>query len=189
VAKEGKRVQKTEVLSMRMDPKTRFVLEILARLRGQSISTVVERAIVEAAENTDIGGAQESGSKNWKDFWHVNEGIRWLKMAADQNLFPTFDDEYKLSFTKLHWPFFYTSAKCSSYNEWAIEILWPRIDEFVDVWTRTKSADYFAAGELMRKAISEAGVVAPAWPPNKKGEQNTSYVSFQRDEMDDEIPF
>jgi hypothetical protein len=171
-----------------MDPKTRFVLEILARLRGQSISTVVERAIVEAAENTNIGGDHGNEPKNWKDFWHVSDGIRWLKMASDQNLFPTFDDEYKLSFAKTHWPFFYKTARCDAYNEWAIEILWPQVDEFIDIWTRTKSADYFAAGKAMQKVISAAGVKAPEWPPLKPGEKPSS-PSFQRDEMDDEIPF
>src|SRR5665213_2107712 len=129
MAKETKKPQKTEVLSMRMDPKTRFVLEVLARYRGQSISTVVERAIVEAAENIRIGGDHHGNdSKNWKDFWHVNEGVRWLLLASDQSLFPTFEDEYRLAFTRTHWPFFYTSSGCKCHREAMIEILWARLD-------------------------------------------------------------
>jgi len=188
MAKEAKRPQKTEVLSMRMDPKTRFVLDVLARVRGQSISTVVERAIQEAADNTQIGGDGpfSKDTKTWKDYWHVNEGVRWLMLASDQNLYPTFEDEYRVAFTKTHWPFFYHSKKFDSYNEWSIEILWPRFEEFLDIWAKTKSSDYFAAGNAMRKALSDARVKPPDWPPKSDSKPS---ASFDRSEMDDEIPF
>jgi hypothetical protein len=190
MARDTKRSAKTEVLSMRMDPKTRFVVEFLARVRGQSISTVVERALQEAADNTPIRINDSFGNaydNTWKDYWHVSEGIRFLMVASDKNLYSTFDEEYKASFAKTHWPFFYHSSACDRYKEWAIEVLWPRIDEFVDLWTRTKATDYFAAGKAMREAIQQAGLKAPDWPV-KPPETPVDRKPTSRD-LDDDIPF
>jgi hypothetical protein len=190
MARDTKRSAKTEVLSMRMDPKTRFVVEFLARVRGQSISTVVERAIQEAADNTPIRINDTIGNtydNTWKDYWHVSEGIRFLMVASDKNLYSTFDEEYKASFAKTHWPFFYYSSKCDQYKEWAIEVIWPRIDEFVDLWTRTKTTDYFAAGKAMQEAIRQAGLKAPDWPikpPETPAAKKTTLA-----DLDDDIPF
>jgi hypothetical protein len=82
------------------------------RVRGQSISTVVERAIQEAADNALIRINNSFGNSydnTWKDYWHLSEGIRFLMVASDTNLYWTFDEEYKVSFAKTHWPFFYTN--------------------------------------------------------------------------------
>ncbi len=171
MASDSKKAQKSEVLSMRVDPKVRFMIEILARYRGQSISTVVERAILEAADHTNLASSHEE-KITWRDFWHVNDGIRALKIAGDQSLYPSFEDEYRLSFAKTHWPFFYNSQMCINYLEWSVDIIWPRIDEFVDIWSKTKATDYFAAGFAMQRAISAAGVSPPDWPV-KKAEKPT----------------
>jgi hypothetical protein len=190
MARDTKRSAKTEVLSMRMDPKTRFVVEFLARVRGQSISTVVERAIQEAADNTPIRINDSFGNdyqNTWKDYWHVSEGIRFLTVASDKSLYSTFEEEYKVAFAKTHWPFFYHSSKCNQYKEWVIEVIWPRIDEFVDLWTRTKTTDYFAAGKAMQDAIRQAGLKAPEWPI-KPAEIPASLRTTSTD-LDDDIPF
>jgi hypothetical protein len=191
MAAEHKRAAKTEVLSIRMDPKTRFVLDFIARMRGQSITTVVERSLQETADRNPINETDSRGNsyeKTWRDYWHINEGIRWLMIASDPNLYSTFDEEYKVAFTKTHWPFFYNCSSRDSYKEWAIEVIWPRIDEFVDIWTRTKSTDYFAAGNAMQEAIKQAGLRAPEWPikpPEKPVERQKTKVN----DLDDDIPF
>ena len=125
MATEPKRTGKTEVLSMRMDPKTRFLVDVLARLRGQSISTVVERAILEAADSARIGDGNEI--KTWRDYWSVSDGVRALNLAAEQYLYPSYDDEYKVEFARTHWPFFYSSASAKFPREHYVDILWPRI--------------------------------------------------------------
>jgi hypothetical protein len=196
--KELKRSAKTEALSMRMDPKTRFMVEIVARIRGQSISTVVERALQEAADNTSTPEGH-----NWRYYWHVQDGIRSLRMWSDPHLFPTFDDEYRLEFTRRHWQFFYQSSECKSYRSGYIEILWPKIDEFLSLWSKTKSSDYFAAGNAMEQALLEASVQPPDWPGKPKkdakkppanesathGSGGPSWDAPKGGDLDDEIPF
>ena len=200
MTKEQKRAAKTEVLSMRMDPKTRFVIDVIAKVRGQSISTVVERAIQEAADRLTIGNSDERGPI-WRDYWDVIDGVRALKVSRDQRLFPTFEEEYRLEFTKKHWPFFYQTSRCEIYRDGLIEILWPKIDEFLEIWDKTKANDYFAAGKAMRKAINDAGVVPPDWPPKKVDKPAVPEVAgggkpkpvweppTSADDLDDEIPF
>jgi hypothetical protein len=198
MASEPKRAGKTEVLSMRMDPKTRFMVDILAKYRGQSISTVVERAILEAADNATIHS--NGKEKTWRDFWHVSEGVRALNIAAEQSLYPTFEDEYRLSFTRTHWPFFYYTASCALPRPAYVEILWPRMEEFLDTWEKTQSKDWFATGKLMRQAITDAGVAAPEWPipreppktaavPAKSPVGGPSWDAPKGGDLDDEIPF
>ena len=71
MAVERTRGGKTQSLSLRLDPKTKFTLDFMARIRGQSITTVVERAIKEAAKNVGVGVEQLEGPNQlriWSDF-------------------------------------------------------------------------------------------------------------------------
>lgn len=187
MATESRRPAKNEVLSMRIDSKTRFLLDILARYRGQSISTVVERAILEAADNTHIGNIDTP--KTWRDYWHINEGVRALNMAADQGLFPTYDEELRFEFAKTHWPFFYLDRGTKYPRPAYIDVLWPRIDFYVEMWEKTKATDYFATGKAMQKALSGAGVAPPDWPTKPPEKVTTIKKDDKSSDLDDEIPF
>jgi hypothetical protein len=195
MATEAKRSGKTEVLSMRMDPKTRFMVEVLARLRGQSISTVVERAILEAADRAEIGYGDDK--RTWRDYWSVVDGVRTLKMAADPDLFPNYEDEWKIEFAKIHWPFFYTGVDKKSFRPAYIDILWPKIDQFIDTWDNTHQTDYWAAGRAMQRALKDANVAAPDWPPKvpdkpppaQRSGSGPSWDAPKGSDLDDEIPF
>jgi len=205
MAAETKRPAKTEVLSMRMDPKTRFLVEVIARLRGQSISTVVERAILEAADGAYVGDPEER--KTWRNYWHMSDGVRALKMAAEPGLYPTYEDERRLEFARTHWPFFYISQDYKIFKPWFIDVIWPRIDEFLDIWENTKSGrGYFNAGKAMQEALRVADLAAPEWPvkpPEKppappppkptgvapRSGGAPSWEAPQGGDLDDEIPF
>jgi hypothetical protein len=181
---EPKRPGKTEVLSMRIDAKTRFQIEVLARIRGQRVSTVVERAIQEAAD-----------SVGWRKYWDADEGVRWLKMASSQEEYNITEDAEKLAFTRAHWPFFYFGKQGSpGVRRGYISILWPKIDEFIDIWHRTKVNSYWFAGKEMQNAILAAGVAAPDWPPRPPEKVASrgggpSWEAPKGGDLDDEIPF
>jgi hypothetical protein len=199
MATEQKRAGKTEVLSMRIDPKTRFMLEVVSRYRGQSISTVVERAILEAADNLIF----ENDRKTWRDYWHAIDGVRAIFVAKDARLYPTFEEEERLRFTTIHWPFFYVDSTCKTVFVPYVEILWPKIDDYMDIWDKTRSAGgYHRAGHRMQEAIKEAGLSVPEWPvkkvPVKEPPKATvapasgsgpSWDAPKGGDLDDEIPF
>ncbi len=182
MAKDAKRQAKTQSLSLRLDPKTRFVLEFVARIKGQSITAVVERAIKETADNVGIGGNNfGEGGRNWADFWDANDGVRILKLIADSDYPTSYDEDEIRAFTLAHRQFFYTNSSGTSPRRSFIEILWPSIDSYLEIWREKKSEDYWAAGEAMKKDISAARVATPDWPPKAE-------PKAPRD-LDDEIPF
>ena len=103
------RSAKTQTLSLRLDPKTRFILEFMARVKGQSITTLVDRAIREMAGNVTIGGDEVGGAGlDWRSFWDASEGVRTLNLLAASDYPTTFDEDELRAFTHAHWQFFYT---------------------------------------------------------------------------------
>ena len=191
----GRKPSKSETLTIRLDPKTRFMLEFVSRLRGQSITVVVERAIAMAADHaifSEDGGfrSSETIERSWRDFWSVNEGERALKIAGEAALHPQYDEERRLAFAKKHWAFFYTSEKTATMRSAYLEILWPRIDEFVALDEEKKAENYWAAAQAMQQAIKAAGVEPPVWPPKVEPKRPSANApAFEPGGMDDDIPF
>ena len=106
-------INRTESLTIRLDPKTRFALEFVSRITKQTITTVVESAIRDIAEKTysDISKTytdnyKEVNDTNWKYYWDVNEGVRFINLAKYPNTNPTYDEEEILEFIKIHWKYF-----------------------------------------------------------------------------------
>ncbi|MBY5343663.1 hypothetical protein HFN08_25390 [Rhizobium leguminosarum] len=182
---------KSEALTIRLDPKTRFILDYMARFKGQTITTVVERAILAAAANTVItrSDGYEEHHTTWQDLWDVSEGVRALEVSKVPELIPTFEEERRLSFVRNHWPFFFANEKKQHYLNHYIDVLWPRIDEFIQLHEDMKHMDYYAAGNAMLEALKNAKLSPPKWPPEQKSTPPTKGSgNFSRD-LDDDIPF
>lgn len=167
------RKRKSETLTIRLDPKTRFILEFLSRLKGQSITTVVERAIVKAADDETLVDHDDNIYLGWKDLWDVSEGVRALKIAARPELFPTYEEEKRLAFCREHWPFFWVTSSLKEFQTQYVDVLWPRIDEYIQIHEEQKTTNFYAAGTAMKEALQIAKLDPPNWPPS----------------IDDEIPF
>jgi hypothetical protein len=181
VTDEKGRGGKTQTLSLRLDPKTKFMLEFMARIKGQSITSVVERAIRDSADQTGIGPKfNEQGDAivllNWSNFWDPSEGICTLNLLCS-DYYPTkFEEDELRLFTLVHWPFFYTDSRGHTPKRHYIEILWPSMSVYLSIWRETKSKNHWAAGEKMKQDISAARVAPPDWPEPPP-------------DSDDEIPF
>lgn len=180
---------KTEALSLRIDPKTKFILEFAARVRGQSITTVVERAIRDSADKIVLSSADGQVERNWRDFWSTEDGVRLLRLLADPNYPSNYDEDEIREFTKTHWPFFYTETSGSIPLRAYVEILWPNIQSYLETWRSERHSNYWAAGEAMKADILKAKVQPPEWPkPAGKKTVTGPRESFSQD-LDDEIPF
>ena len=181
---------KSEALTIRLDPKTRFILDFMARLKGQTITTVVERAILLAASNTVIDRPDEYGDVKitWRDLWDVSDGVRALEVSKVDELVPTYEELRRLEFVRQYWPFFYTDEKKRSYLNYYVDVLWPRIDEFIQLHDDTKHTDYHAVANTMIEALRNAKLEPPIWPPAPKPAPPKSTGNFSRD-LDDDIPF
>lgn len=175
----AKKPTKTETLTIRMDPKTRFMLEFVSRLKGQTITTVVERAISAAADSAFTGNY--NNGITWRNFWSVNEGERALMLAGESDLHPTWEEERRLDFTKRFWPFFYKDRNGKQFQTPNLEVLWPRIDEIIEHHENHITTNANASPEYMSKMLEEAQLPIPQWPPMP---QKTGF-----DDFDADIPF
>lgn len=192
MVKEAKR-SKSENLSLRLDPKSRFVLEFVARVEARSITTIVERAIREYAGNVVVGPETDSRGNecyrpNWSDFWDPSEGVRTLKMLAQPELRTTFEEDELRSFTMAHRAFFYEDLNGKSPLRAYVEVLWPQIQNFLTIWQTQKASHYWAAGEAMKASLLAARVKAPEWPPKATPSQGYGDQK-QGGDLDDDIPF
>ena len=150
---------KTQTLSLRLDPKTKFTLEFVARIKGQTLTTIVERAIRESCDQVTIGGSNERF--NWQSFWDPEEGVRTLKLLACPDYPSTYDEDDLRQFTKVHWQFFYTSEKAQAPHRGFVEILWKKIDDYRRIWHQQRDTHYWAAREAMIADLITAKVHPP----------------------------
>jgi hypothetical protein len=174
---------KTQTLSLRLDPKTRFILDFLGRIRGQSITTIIERAIKESADNDPVG---DSNKKNWRYYWDPDEGVRTLRIISDGDVFTSFEEDEILSFTKAHSEFFYISESTHNIHTGYCRVLWKKMKEYMEIWQATQTEDYWAAGKAMARDLLQAKIQPPQWP--RSGKPATS-ATAKRGAIDDDIPF
>ncbi len=169
ICRPSKRGGKTETLSIRLDEKTRFMLEFAARIKGQSISTVVERAIRGVAEEiTTEGQWNGEEGKRWSDYWDDNPGIRVINLARDKATFPTQEEENLIHFIGRHIEFFSKTRDIFNISREYLDALWPSIEHHVKVWHDTRATNPWQAGRDMVRVLKQAGLSAPVWPPKER---------------------
>lgn len=147
---------KTESITLRIDPRFRFALELLGRKTGATMTSLIERSIVQQATVLRIGGL------DWSELWHPEESVRSLRVAAIPDLMPTHEEERRASFCRLWHPFFYRSLKDEEIHEPRLVCLWPSIEELLSHFEDTRSKDFFSVGRKMRAMLQKAGLDAPS---------------------------
>src|SRR5690349_3270458 len=73
---------KNQMLTVRLSDRTRFTLEALMRATGLSMTGVLERAVEDLARQTHAPAAPGDPEASWSDYWHVDEGIRTIRILA-----------------------------------------------------------------------------------------------------------
>lgn len=172
---------KSQTLSLRLDPKTRFVLEFLAKLKRQNITTIVEDAIRRAAADHPVNPFDRE-PRTWKDYWDVNEGVRTMRMLADPEMPSDYEDDELRDFIAAHIEFFSESYQLSEPDRINVAVLWPRIEEYLIEWRESKRSNPWAAGRMMVQDLEEAGIAPPEWPRKTKKPPRPS-------DPDPDIPF
>jgi hypothetical protein len=165
---------KTETLSLRLDPKTKFMLEFVARVRGQSITTIVERAIRSSSAPRRLGDAAKrgSGDLNWVDFWDPDEGVRMMKLLACDEYPSTYDEDELKDFMRVHHEFFYKGYFGEIPRRPYLRVLWPQIGRYRRIWIEERDRNYWAAGEAMAADVRAANIRPPVWPPPPQEAKN-----------------
>lgn len=173
-----KKNQKSESLTIRLDPKMRFALEFVARLKGQTITKVIERAVTDAAESTYAGD-----NKNWLHYWDVCDGVRFIHLAMDPDTSPTFDEDELLDFIKIHWNYFSSTNNLSYLKRENIDVLWPKIGDLLKAWRECKSFDRLHCAKIMKEILRNSGLSDQSW------EVSCNEEHLLVDRSDASIPF
>ncbi|OUJ10326.1 hypothetical protein [Acetobacter sp. DsW_059] len=160
-----KKNQKSESLTIRLDPKMRFALEFVARLKGQTITKVIERAVTDAAEITYTGD-----NKNWLHYWDVCDGVRSIRLAMDSDTNPTFDEDELLDFIKIHWNYFSSTNNLLYLKRENIDVLWPKIEDLLKIWRECKSSDRLRCARVMKEILRNSGLSDQSWEASYKDE-------------------
>ncbi|MBA5726906.1 hypothetical protein [Bombella mellum] len=163
--RKKKRTPKTESLTIRLDPKMRFALDFVARMKGQTITKVIETAVMEKADNEfvihetfDWNDGEVKEKRTWKDYWNVNEAVRFINLARAKETNPTFEEEFCLQFMEDHNNYFFKGGDGSPDKE-KLDVLWPLMPEFLAVWEETKATDREKVKIMMDKALIKAGLM------------------------------
>ncbi|MCP1227955.1 hypothetical protein [Acetobacter fabarum] len=182
--RKRKRPQKSESLTIRLDPKMRFALEFVARLRGQTITKVIERAVMEDAENAYVTDGGRNIKGNWSIYWDVNDGVRAIKLASDSDTHPSFEEDEMLDFIKVHWNYFSFDRKLLTLRRDNLDILWPEIENLIETWRNCKATNRKYCASLMRAMLVEAGLDEKSWAPSNMDDERHLV-----DPADASIPF
>jgi hypothetical protein len=163
VKSEGR--TKTQALTVRLSDRTRFTLEALMRATGLSMTGVLERAVEDLARQTHASAAPGGSETSWSDYWHVDDGIRTIRILAHPGQrYRSREEEDLLDFLRRHWEFFAADPELRQLRSEPVGVLWPHIAEHVALWRRTKASQPYAAGTEMRGRLAEADIEPPKWP-------------------------
>jgi hypothetical protein len=182
--KEPKRGGRTESLSLRIDPKTKFILEFMVRITSIRITDLIEKAIKDYADKTTTS---DEYPNTWLHYWHPEDGIRSLSMLMDDTLPSTYEEDEIADFVKQHKRFFFISDDIRKPMQAFIQVLWPDINHYVEHWRDHKASNRWATGELMLAAIKRADMKGPDWPIVAKPTE--SVIAKTIGPIDDDIPF
>lgn len=123
---------KSQTFTIRLDDRTRFMIDFVTRITGQSITGFIQKSITDAAKPIH---SNEYSRSNWHDFWHPIEGFRTLFVIMDESIRAshiTPDEEDLIRFVEKYPYCFMDEAEGGEMYLASdkIEILWPDIDDF-----------------------------------------------------------
>lgn len=122
---EAKQGSKTDALSIRIDPRLRYGLELLARQQRRSVTGVVEWAIERALRDESITDQGGTFAEALRDLWSPNEFERLVYLATKYPDLMTYE-ESRMWRVILDTEDFWLDRKRYIFNDDVVE-LWDRL--------------------------------------------------------------
>jgi len=155
--------KKTESLTLRLDPKTKFQLELVARAKRQSVTEVIESLVrreVEALRFPRAGG----GECDWSVFWSPEQHERLVLLLSVAGVELSGHEQLLSRFIAAHAEFFFeplSNPVTPRPSGERTRVLWPRLQGWAERWDASRGAGDGAVVEEMRLALTEAGLSMP----------------------------
>ncbi len=154
---------KPRSLSLRLDEKTRFIVDLVTIGTGITVTAFVEQAIRDAGNRTPLGPPY-GPNDHWSTFWDSSEGVRTLRVFSNPVFRPTAEDDELWQFALEHWQFFFDDPEGRNPNRKKVDVLWPHFEDYLAIWSKTKAKDPWAAGLEMKAVLKAARLDGPLWP-------------------------
>lgn len=97
--KPSQGARKTETLTLRLDPKIKYMIELMSRIKRQSITSVVEAAIESEAFELDTPVIIEGKRENWSlanavsEYWSTDVVARFINLCAFMPELLTYEEQ------------------------------------------------------------------------------------------------
>ena len=195
-SKGGSKLSRSEITTVRLDPKLRYLAELAARKQRRTLSSYIEWAVenslrdVRLYEGTGYNGDDPiTVGDEAAALWDVDESERFIKLAIAYPTLLTHEEQERwkmLSDSDLLGP-----AKRRNPNgaiQWdrakLEDIVFPRVRRFWAELLEAHGAGIEAQGDWISETLKEvqSGHIYSGYPAKKKAASGF-------DELDDSIPF
>ena len=158
----GGKLSRSETVTVRLDPKLRFVAELAARKQRRTLSSFIEWAVEESVQNVYLDGEKETAYGAMDLVWDVDESDMFVKLAI---YYPHLLVHYEEVLWKLIrengylWKGYYEDNKLKNVSEWIWEVHLSSIifERLRDCWVLFKAV---AKGEATKDSL-------PKWDKEK----------------------
>lgn len=183
----GGKLSRSETVTVRLDPKLRYLAELAARKQRRTLSSFIEWAIEDALGRVQIS----EGSGNYNDpglsvgeeanrLWDVDDADRFAKLAIRYPELLTHEEQVLWKLIRENGALWRGSWRGADGTfHWNIEegnLLFEKLREYWDTFKKV------AGGECQKSDL-------PTWVKNKSGNAAKPVAKSGFDDLDDEIPF
>ena len=175
----GSKLSRSETVTVRLDPKLRYLAELASRKQRRTVSSFIEWAIEDSLSRVIIyenSNCSKSIADEASDLWDVDEADRFVNLAFSHSDLMTHDEQVQWKLIREYGHLW--RGKYNSDNEWS----WGTqrgsliIERLREKWELLKEV---VAGDVSKDAL-----------PNWSNKRNNSEDSYEEPPFsDDDIPF
>lgn len=185
----GGKLSRSETVTVRLDPKLRYLAELAARLHRRTLSSYVEWAIEASLDNNvlkpDFNGSGTSIKDDAEYLWDVDEPDRFAKLALRYPHLLTHEEQVRWKLIRENgylWKGSYAGRRFEW--TWAVDedsFIYSRLREH---WAKFCTVADGTAGQDVLPTWAKTDPARRPPPPVSKPPAKTGF-----DDMEDDIPF
>lgn len=186
--RSGGKAARTETVTVRLDPKLRYLAELAARKQRRSLSSYIEWAVEDSLSRVALqedSNYRTTVGDEASALWDVDEADRFAKLALRYPDLLTHEEQVRWKLIREN-----GAVWLGKYNSvdrwiWNVDENSLRFDQLREHWDAfCKAAETGGQGDLpqWRKTKVRGGYGTP--PPAPEAKKSTGF-----DDMDDDIPF
>lgn len=175
----GGKLSRSETVTVRLDPKLRYLADLAARLHRRTLSSYIEWSIKEVLDSEELRNTEdgrETFGTEAEYLWDVDEADRFARLALRYPHLLTHEEQVRWKLVR-ECGYLWRGSYANVDNEWR----W-RVAESALLFDRLRSNwELFCAVANGDRPVSDL----PTWSKSKGG----SSVKPSFDDLDDDIPF